>query len=154
MDKIGERLAQISTDKGYFTTIRKIERARLTPFDGYDLPALNYWPDIDVKNSAGGGYEDREFTVFVEYHDKTRDRPFSDVSDELAADVEVALYRDVLAGDVTDQPSYALGGLVTGLSVEATQPEIGAGQTPFLGVLLNLTITYKRRPDAPFQIVT
>lgn len=154
INEIGARLALINKSKGYFTTVNKVDRARLEPFQGYDLPAINYWPDIDVLDGAGGGYEDRELTVFIEYHDKTRDRPFSDVADELSADVEIALYRKITAGAVSDQPSSSLGGLVTGVRVQASQPEIGQGQVPFLGVILNLTVSYKRRPDAPFSIVT
>jgi hypothetical protein len=154
LNEIGARLALMDIAAGYFTTVNKIDRARLEPFNGYDLPALNYWADIDTRIESGGGYEEREFRVLIEYHDKTRDRPFCDVSDELAADVEIALYRSPAAGTVADNPSHALGGLVTGLFVDATQPEIGAGQTPFLGVILNLSITYKRRPDEPFTIVT
>ena len=154
LDEIGARLALIKESTGYHTTVAKLERARLTPFQDYDLPAINYWPDLDERRNAGGGFEERELTVLVEYHDKTRDRPFSDVASELASDIWIALWRATTAGAVSDQPSSALGGLVSGVLLRAVQPEIGEGQTPFCGTLLNITILYKRRPDAPFSIVT
>ena len=154
LDEVGARLALIDAASGYHTTPIKIERARLTPFHDYDLPAINYWPDIDERRGAGGGWEERALTLLVEIHDKTRDRPFSDVSSELASDIWISLWRATDAGAVIDQPSSALGGLVSGVLLQAVQPEIGEGQAPFCGALLNITILYKRRPDAPFQIVT
>ncbi len=153
LDEIGARLALIDTVSGYHTTAMKIERARLTPFKDYDLPAINYWPDLDQRRGGGGGFEERSLTVLIEIHDKTRDRPFSDVAGELASDVWIALWRATTAGSVSDQPSSALGGLVTSIQLNAVQPEIGEGQSPFCGALLNITTIYKRRPDAPFTIV-
>lgn len=154
LDEIGARLALIDEASGYFTTVKKIERGKLDPFDGYDLPALNYWSGLDSVVASGGGYDDCEFSVLIEYHDKTRDRPFTDVSAELAADVQNALFRATGAGTIADLPSFALGGLVTGIKVQTKEPEIGTGQKPFLGTLLNCTVTYKRKPSDPFTIIT
>jgi len=152
MDAVGARLANISEVNGYNTTQKKIERATLSPFKSGDIPALNYWYDADTRTNAGGGFEERSVDVLIEYHAKNRDRPFTDVAAELAADVWVALWRDVSAPAVTDPVSSKLGDLVSGMLLQEAQPQIGEGQTPYCGVLMRVSITYKRRPENPFVV--
>jgi len=43
LTEIGLRLANITTGNGYNFTVKKVARSRLEPFDGYDLPCVNYW---------------------------------------------------------------------------------------------------------------
>lgn len=154
LDVMDARLRLPSVVNGYSVTIAKVERARLTPFKDYDLPAVNYWPESDIKVSAGGGYEVRQMKVLIEVHDATRDQPFTDVAMGMANDLWIALWRDVAAGAVADPISPSLGGLVSGIYLETVTPEVGEGQTPFCGALLEITVEYRRRPDAPFVIST
>jgi hypothetical protein len=53
---------------------------------------------------------------------------------------------------VADQPSLALGGLVTRVALTTSTPIIGSGQKPFCGALLEYAVTYRRKPEDPFSI--
>lgn len=154
LDAIAARLALIATANGYATTAGKIERARLGPFRSGDLPAINYWPGEDVRSAAGAGWEERQVTVFLEYYERTRDRPFSDVAAELAGDVWVALWRSAAAPAVSDSPTQALGGLVSAMVLERVTPALGEGQAPYCAALLEVVITYRRKPSTPHTILT
>lgn len=154
VDVIGTRLANITIANGYFTTANKIKRAQLTPFVSGDLPAVNYWIGEDILTNPGGGYEDRALNVFVEYHTKNRDRPFSDVAAELANDVWTALWRAPGAPAVSDAVSANLGGLVSGITLSRYVPEIGEGQAPWCGVLIEIIVLYQSGPDGPLTLLT
>lgn len=154
MDAVGPRLANITEANGYATTVQKIKRAMLTPFKPHDIPAINYWWDTDNLESTGNGFEKRRMDVLIEYHAKTRDEPFTDVAARLAADVWVALWRDTASPAVADPVSAHLGGIVSGMRLTDMEPQIGQGQTPYCGVLLRVSVTYKRRPENPFVLVT
>ena len=153
LDKIEERLGNISEANGYSATPTKIERARLKPLKDYDLPAINYYAINDDRTGAGAGYEERSLGIIIEYYEATRDRNFVDVAYSLAADVWSALWRDVSAPAISDDPSHALGNLVTTLLLESITPQIGEGQAPFCGAVLQVSVLYKRLPDTPFVIV-
>lgn len=142
LDLVDARLKLISTVNGYNTTVKKVDRARMTPWKGYDLPAINYWSTgvSNVRNSYGG--DERSISLFVEYHDKTNDDPFVDVAGGLAADVVTALNRAVLAPKVSDVLSLCLGGAVSDVIFDGYDYEIGEGQAPFCGVLVKFTIKY------------
>lgn len=154
LDEAESRLSNISEVNEYSTTQIKIERARLTPFNSDDIPALNIWLGPDLKTGDGGGFTTRSLELVVEYHSKTRDRPFIDVAMELAADVIIALDRAIGAPTVSDQPSTRLGGLVAGIDVTSIIPAIGEGQAPWCGVMVTFKIEYGVRPSDPFVLVT
>lgn len=142
LDEIGSRLQNITTDNGYFNTIAKIERARLKPFNGYDLPAVNYWPtnlgnDVDKYNK-----DNRTLFLIVEAHTKTRDLPFTDVCDELASDVVTGLNRSTAAPLLSDPASLDLGELVEDFKFLGYDYQIGQGQDPFCGIVANFSITF------------
>lgn len=143
MELVGLRLRNIAETEGYFTTVRRIERARMTPWQPYDLPAANYWPTDAVSRPEQYGEDARAVTVFVEYHDKTRDEPFCDVADRLAHDIVTALNRSPTAPGVADAPSYDLGGSVVALAYEGHDYEIGEGQAPWCGVLVRFRIEFR-----------
>jgi hypothetical protein len=154
LDLIAARLAIITEANSYSFTVTDIKRASMTPFQKQDLPAINYWAGADELVRMDYGMEVRRLPVFIESHDITRDRPFVDVAFEIAGDIWTALWRDVLAPTPTDNPSAALGGKVDSIVLESIQPLIGEGQSPYCGVLIQITVNYKRRPDAPFIIET
>lgn len=142
LDLIDARLKLISTSNGYNTTAKQVNRARMTPWKGYDLPAINYWSTgvTNVRNSYGG--DERSISLFVEYHDKTTDAPFVDVAGLLAADVVTALSRSVLAPQVSDALSLCFDDAVSDVVFDGYDYEIGEGQVPFCGVLVKFTIKY------------
>ena len=146
LDIVDTRLANITITNGYYTTVKKIERARLKPFNGYDLPGINYWcTSLDNERTV---YDDdnRGLNLYVEYHSLTRDDPFMDVADKLAADVVTSLNRADDAPKVSDDPSYDLGEAVTDLIFNGYDYEIGEGQNPWVGVLVRFAIKYQCAP--------
>ena len=141
LDEISARLGNITTDNGYNVTVKKIARGKLTPFNGYDLPAVNFWPST-LSNSRNYGKDIRELFLFVEIHDKTRDDPFSTVVEKLASDVVVALNRSTTAPEVSDVDSIDLGGVVSDLVFDGYDYEIGEGQAPWCGALVRFSVIY------------
>lgn len=141
LDIIEARLKLISTENEYFTTVKKVTRSGLKAFVGYDLPALNYWPGR-VSNERLYGHDNRSFPLYVEYYWKTLDRPFSDVCGELASDVITALNRSLTAPKVSDDQSLDLGGLVSDFMFDSYDYQIGTGQDPWCGILMNFTVKY------------
>jgi len=144
LDEIAARLNNISVANGYRFDIEQsaIERARLTPFVNGDLPAINYWPSLDSLDNKTSGKETRSFDVTIEIYDVTMDEPFTDLAIKHGNDVVTALFRTTDAPTVSDNPSYALGGLVSTVIINSITPMIGEGQSPWFGALLNLTIEY------------
>jgi hypothetical protein len=155
MDVVEARLANITTANGYFSDMATPERARLTPFNEADLPAINLWHGDDVYNpgASGGGFSERELTVVLEARDKTRDRPFVDVAAELASDMLIAINRDTASPQVSDQPSTRLGGLVSGIQLRTYTPELGEGQKPWCGATLVFAVNYRVQNTDPLTIV-
>lgn len=148
LDEVKARLGNISIANEYRFDIEplSIERARLTPFVNGDLPAINYWPSIDAIDEKTSGKETRSFDVTVEIYDVTRDEPFTDLAIKRGNDVITALFRSTDAPTVNDNPSYALGGLVSQLIINSITPTIGEGQSPWFGAVLSLTISYNITP--------
>lgn len=141
LDLVDARLKLITKTNEYNTTVKKIERAKLTPFKGYDLPAASYWlTGMDSSREYGG--EERSIKLMIEYHSKTKDKPFVDVAGELAADIVTALNRATTAPKVSDAESIDLGGLVSDLIFDRYDYEIGEGQAPWCGVLVQFIIKY------------
>jgi len=150
---IGDRLSNIKEDNGYYTTAIVIDRARLKPFSGDDIPAINYWAGSDNLVASGGNWEEREVEVAVEYHAKTYDRPFSDVAMELASDINIAVNRSVEHPSVSDNPSRRLGNLISGLNVTSIVPAIGEGASPYCGALVTFVCKYRVSMTDPFNLI-
>lgn len=143
MTEVGARLGNITTGNGYNTTAAKIDLARLRPFQGHDLPAINYWPTkLDSEKNKYGG-DSRIIHLFVEYHSKTRDEPFTTLAEKLAADVVHGLNRATGAPQVSDDISPNLGGTVTDIRFLGYDYIIGEGQKPWCGALIQFEIVYQ-----------
>ena len=155
LDIIGARMALISVSNGYFSTLGKIERARLKPFKNGDMPAINYYytGDILVK-TIHNGVTERGMSVIIEYYDTTRDEVFTDLADKLSTDIQIALERDVLAPLVSDPVSSSLGGKVARVEVESITPAMGAGQAPYCGTVVILNVFYKVAKHDPLTLIT
>lgn len=154
MNLVEPRLKNISIVNGYFSELAKIERARLQPFKNADLPAMNYYYTNDVLiKPLNTGEEERTVVLVIEYYDTTRDRTFLDVSDELSADIKIALERDILAPKVSDQVSHLLGKKVMKLEFDTITPAIGEGQNPYCGTIMLVNITYRVNRHDPFTLI-
>ena len=138
-DEIESRLSNMTTANGYYRDIGKIGRARLEPYTGADLPAVNFWAVNLRSEQAAYGLESRELILYIEIHDITRDRPFIDIADELASDVIRAISRSTLSPRVTD-PKIPIENV--NVVFQGYDYEIGQGQKPFCGALLSFSIQY------------
>ncbi len=154
LDLVEPRLKNMTVLNEYSVDLGKIERARLEPFKNGDFPALNYYVtgDILVKN-INTAIEERTISLVIEYYDLTRDKIFLDLSNELAADVKIALERDASAPKVSDLVSHLLGKKVMKLEFDTITPAIGQGQNPYCGVVMVISITYRVDRHDPFTLI-
>ena len=151
LTEIGARLSLITTANGYNYTFKKIEEARLEPFVGYDLPAMNYWL-TNVSNERNTyNDDDRSVELAIEAFSATRDEAFTRVVSKLAADVVTALTRKTSAPKVSDTPNYDLNETVSDFIFDGYDYEIGEGQKPWCGAMLRFTIKYQ---TDPFEMAT
>ncbi len=151
LDEVQNRLENISIVNEYSYDAMKIERARLEPFNGYDLPAINFW-GTTVGNERNAYNDDkRMLELFIEMHTLTRDEPFIDVANRLAADIITAMVRSPLAPKVSDAPNYDLNETVEDLILNGYDYTIGEGEKPFCGILVNFTLQYI---TSPFEMYT
>ena len=142
LDEIDARLKKIVIADGSSNTIVTVKRARLEPFKGHDLPAVNYWPTQMSNAMNQYGNDTRELMLVVEAHTKTRDEPFVDVCDRLAADIVTVLNRKTTASKVSDPLSADLGGIVDNFTCTNYVYQIGQGQDPFCGIILTFAIQF------------
>ena len=142
LDKIHSRLEGITTDNGYNYTVRKITRAKLTPFKGYDLPAINYWCTTTANERNSYGNDLRQIELFIEMYENTRDNPFIDVVDLLAEDVVTSVVRSVSSPAVSASPNYDLDETIQELVLNGWDYIVGEGQKPFCGALVNFSCLY------------
>jgi len=138
LSEVDSRLQTISKTNGDAVNIRAVSRAKLTPFRDGDLPALNYWATDDAIEARDMGSELHALSIIIEAYDRTRDRPFLDVSVELYESVVAAIFRTTQG---IESPS--LGGLVQHLQIDSMQSIIGEGQAPYCGAIIELTIRYR-----------
>ncbi len=142
LDLIEARFANMTTANGYYFDVQKIARSTLKPFDGIDLPAINFWV-ASVTNAVDRHRRDlRTENLFVEYHSKTYDDPFIDVVKKLEADVINGLNRAVASPAVSDSQSRNLGGVVRSLRWTNTSYQIFRGQKPFCGAFISFSLEY------------
>jgi len=154
LDLIEERLALISVANGYYSTLERIERARLQPFKNRDMPAITYYSIGDtLDKNITNGVSVRVMNVVVEYYDLTRDEIFIDLANKLSSDIMIALERTVANPTVADAVSSRLGGKVGGLEVLTITPAAGSGQAPYCGSVVVLEITYRVARQDPFTLI-
>jgi len=144
LDLMAARLVLITTTNEYNYTIlsTSIKRAKLTSWKSEDLPAINYWST--GLESIRNNYEDdeRSIPLYIEAHTKTHDENFLDVASKLAADIVTAINRKSTAPKVSDAINTDLDGKVSDIIFNGYDHEIGSGQKPWCGVLVNFTIKY------------
>jgi len=154
LDKIEERLNNITITNEYFHDLLKLKRASLEPFQNDEMPAINFYSTGDVlEKKMNSGIRQRVMSIIIEFYTKTRDEVFVDVSNKLSADILIALERDVSAPAVSDAVSHSLGGIVSQLEEAEVTPAIGSGQTPYCGVIVVLNVTYRVNRHDPFTLI-
>lgn len=143
-DEIESRLKNIKETNGYNFTIHddSINRAKLTPFNGYDLPAVNFWVDNMVSEPTEYGIDNRYLNLYIHMYSKTVDEPFIDVCDRMAQDLVNALNRATTAPTVGGEINIDLGGLVDDLSFLGYEYQVGEGQEPFFAILANFLVKF------------
>lgn len=141
-DEIENRLGNIKIANGYKHNIGKIDRARLVPFKGYDLPAANIWATKLGNAVTAFGADQRDLPVYIEYHNKTSDIPFVDLCDIMAKDLITALNRSTDFPAVTDEESIDLGGICDDLIFGGYDYQVGQEQEPFCAILAQFTVRY------------
>lgn len=140
--EIAKRLALVEIASGYHNTLKTIERARIAPFIGTDLPAANFWAS-GVKNKAlAFDQDERTISLTIEAHSKHRDEPFVNTCDRLASDVLAGLNRKTTAPLYSDPINSDLGGIVDSFEFLGYGYQIGDGDQPICGVLMNFTIKF------------
>lgn len=142
MNEVHARLGKIRRVFGYSVDVKAVERGRMKKWKGYDLPAVNYWPEEFANSGNEYDIDTRGFSLFVEIHDQTRDRPFSDVADMLATDIVTALLRTESAPHVTDAADFLLGGLVETLDWLGYDYLID-GNNAWCGALLRFRVEWR-----------
>lgn len=143
LDEIEARLKLISVANEYSRNIQKVERARLTPFKAGDIPAISFWPVRHSRSTNEYGNDTHVLRVVVDVRDKTRDNNFADEAAGMIADVITAINRATAAPKVSDSASFELGETVEDLTMEDSAYQIGEGQTPWLGAIVEIEITYQ-----------
>lgn len=154
LNELEARAGNISVNYGYTTSVVKIERSRLTPFEGDDWPQLSFWITSEATEADKYGGEENTLTIVVGYFDETRDDPFVDLVARLRADVLTALNRTTTAPNVSDNPSYDLGGLVASFNLTNTEFITGEGQVPWCGCFMSFTAKYMANMHDPYNILT
>lgn len=143
LNEVEARLGNITIANEYNNEFKRIKRAKMTPFKGFDLPACNvYHGTIDSNKTPYGNQSKKQFLI-IEAHSKTRDDAFIDIADSLAADVVTGLYRKTSAPKVSDDVNISLDGLVKNLTYLGHDPFIGEGEKPFCGALVRFEIEYE-----------
>ena len=146
LNEVGARLANITINNEYNYTVKKVDRARLDPFKGYDLPAINYWCTSVTNERNAYNDDDRRLELYIEIHSLTRDDPFIDIANKLAADVVTVLNRTTTEPKVSDTPNYELDGTISDFIFNGYDYEIGQGQEPWCGCLVKFSILYQTNP--------
>jgi hypothetical protein len=141
LNEIEARLGIITTTNGYNYTVRNVDRGRVKPYKGYDLPAINFWSTTLRNEQETFEVDRRMLTVFIESRSLTRDEDFPDVSDKLFTDVMTALNRDTDNPAKTDPIDKDLGMDVDLMFREALY-EIDTSKDPWCGVLIELEIQF------------
>jgi hypothetical protein len=153
IDAIEDRLKLIKTSNEHTFTVSRVKRATLKPFIDDDLPAINYWPEGDQQIEKKYNWVDRTLSVVIECYDRTRDKVFTDVAFELSSAVMTTLLRSVADPKVSDDPDPTLGGLIKSIEFVTITPQIGEGQTPWCGVILNCAFNYRVAANNPMTII-
>jgi len=151
LTEIGTRLANITKANGYHNTVKLIERARLKPFKGYDLPAINYWSTGMSNERSIYNDDNRILSVYVEIHSLTRDDPFVDIANLMASDVVTAVARKDTAPKVSDDPDYDLTESVSDMVLNEVSFILGEGEAPWCAALIRFDVKYQ---CSPFEMDT
>lgn len=143
MDKIGARLALITTGNGYYFSAGLVKQVTTTPLQPYDFPRIYYAQTSDTIQRTAYHNERHSLTVAVYSYTLTNETAaHGAVASEIGGAIVTALNRAPGAPLVSDAISKDLGDTVQELTPETFSYQVGEGQTPYLGVTLTLRIIY------------
>lgn len=143
MDKIGDRLALITTANGYFFTAGKVQQVKPVPLTPYDFPAVFYAQVSDEVTRDTYHYEKHVLTAVVyAYTASNEETPIAEKASEIGGAVITALNRATTAPLVSDAISKDLGDYVQELTATSFTYNIGEGQAPYLSVSITLRVVY------------
>jgi len=143
LNEIEARLSSIKTSNGYSLTVKKVTRGRLKPFQPGDIPAINYWPVEHTREDSEYDLDKHTIRVVVDMRDVTRDETFPDLAAKMAADIITALNRSTASPAVSDDEDPELGETVSALDLSSIGYQIGEGQQPWVGVVLEMNVVYR-----------
>lgn len=143
MDLIGDRLFNISLLNGYHFDVEKIKRERISNFTGKELPIIFYWSENDSRVEGKTANELRRIPIYVAAFFKTRDDILVNQAIEFGADIYTAIHRNPISPNYIDPIERDLGTeIVDSLFVNEIAPIIGAGETPYAGVMVDISVNY------------
>lgn len=146
LDELELRLRSITTDNGYSMTIENFERGRLEPFVDGDIPAINYWPVSHPIEAVDYGEEQHTLRVVVDARDilaAKQDGNFPDQAALMIADIITAILRAPAAPKVSDALDCDFSETVTAIRTPFNAYQIGEGQRPWVGAIVEIEIEYK-----------
>ena len=153
LDLMAARFALITVANGYTEPFRSIKRARLTPFEMQDLPALNYWASDSALETKEYSFEVWQLGVIVNAYTATRDNPFLDIASRLADDLITGMHRLPSAPLTSNDEDNGLyngdGDMVGELFVTRAAYAFGEGQKPYCGCAIECFIRYHVATGSP-----
>lgn len=143
LDEVELRLGSITKANGYSMTLRSIERGKLEPFQPGDIPATNFWPVRHARDNTEYGLDKHTLRVMVDARDTERDTNFPDAAALMIADIITALHRDPEAPKVSDPLDCEFKETVTSVNMADSGYQIGTGQKPWVGAIVEVEIVYE-----------
>lgn len=147
LDHIDQRMRNIRQTYGYFNTIKAFHRTKSEPFVIDEMPVINYFSAGLTNLEHKYGLDIRTLSISIAALGLSYERPLSDISEELAADVITALNRSHIAPKPDDPVSFNLGGLVSKVNYLGHDYIISDDDLPWAGVLINLEVVYKAKTN-------
>jgi len=135
LENIQSALETINTSNGYNITVRRVERARITPFQQNLLPAIFLYEETDELMQEKSYCNDRKMIISCECWLKTHHNLSEEVN-KLYADVQVALMTDRTRG------SHAI-------DTKHTRAQFFIAEENLGGVEVTFEILYRQLPSDP-----
>jgi hypothetical protein len=157
MDKIAERLALITTTNGYSQTVTKIDKNRISPFKGYDLPKINFWNQgLEWDYTADQSYEEdkRILPVFIEGYCIKWEDGAQETAERFGSDIITCLYRGVDKPTIWDKKNYDFDGLVSAIKPQSLTYVVDESATPFCGCLVLINVEFFAEYGNMFEFET
>ena len=151
LNEVDARLNSITEANGYSMTLESVERGKLEPFQPGDIPAANYWPVSHQRADTEYGLDRHTLRLMIDARDTERDTNFPDAAALMIADIVTALNRATGAPAVTDPEDNDFEETVGAVLMADSGYQIGEGQKPWVGALVEVEIIYQSEPGDMFN---